>query len=46
MDWFDDIQVEELNDFDFKESYQDELFEEDTNEDKTFNTFLNSKYDF
>ena len=46
MDWFDDVQLDEISDFDFKESYQDDLFEEEQPDDKTFNSFLNSKYDF
>lgn len=42
MDWFDDIQVEELQNFDFIE--EDELC--DTSEDKTFQAYLNSNYDY
>lgn len=42
MDLFDDLQSEEVENFDFYES--DDLFLED--EDKTFNAFLNSNWDF
>ena len=42
MDWFEDIQVEELQNFDFIE--EDEFF--DDKEDKTFQNYLNSNYDY
>lgn len=43
MDYFDDIQIEESDGFDFNESDLDDLFEED--ESQFFNSFLNSNYD-
>lgn len=44
MDHFDDIQIEELSNFDFAETYYDDLFDE-VEDDKTFNSFLNSNWD-
>ena len=46
MDHFDDIQIEELENFDFAESYFDDLFEQVDEDDKSFNAFLNSNWDF
>lgn len=44
MDWFDDIQIEEFQ-ADFVEEICEEIFEE--NEDnKLFQTYLNSNYDY
>lgn len=45
MDHFDDIQIEELENFDFAESYFDDLFEQ-VDDDKTFANFLNSNTDY
>ena len=45
MDRFDDLQIEEFSSFDFVEEVSEELFEED-NDDKSFNAFLNSNWDF
>ena len=45
MNHFDDIQIEELENFDFVESCYDDLFEQ-VDDDKTFNAFLNSNWDF
>jgi hypothetical protein len=42
MDHYDDIQVEELENYDF--CCEDALFDEDE-ENKTFNSFLNSNND-
>jgi hypothetical protein len=42
MDHFDDIQVEELENYDF--CCEDDLFDEDE-DNKTFNSFLNSNTD-
>jgi hypothetical protein len=44
MDHYDDIQVEEFSHFDFVEEMNEGLFDEDE-EDKTFNSFLNSNND-
>ena len=44
MDHYDDIQVEEFSFFDFVEEMNQGLFDEDE-EDKTFNSFLNSNND-
>jgi len=46
MDHFDDVQVEEFSSFDFVEEVNEGLFDEDDNNDKTFNSFLNSNYDY
>lgn len=45
MDDFDDFQIEEISGFDFAETSFDGLLDED-DEDKTFNSFLNSNYDY
>ena len=44
MDDYDDLQVEEFSNFDFVEEMHEGLFDEDE-EDKTFNSFLNSNTD-
>ena len=46
MDHFDDVQIEEFSSFDFVEEMNEGLFDEDDNDDKTFNSFLNSNYDY
>jgi hypothetical protein len=46
MDHFDDVQIEEFSSFDFVEEMNEDLFDEDDNNDKTFNSFLNSKTDY
>ena len=46
MDHFDDVQVEEFSSFDFVEEMNEGHFDEDDNNDKTFNSFLNSNYDY
>ena len=45
MDSFDDLQIEEFSSFDFVEEMNEPLFEEEDN-DKSFNAFLNSNFDF
>ena len=45
MDHFDDIQIEELSSFDFVEEMNEGLYDEDQ-DDKTFNAYLNSNWDF
>jgi hypothetical protein len=45
MDHFDDIQIEELENFDFAEASFDDLFEQN-DDGKSFNAFLNSNWDF
>jgi Mn-containing catalase len=45
MDSFDDIQIEEFSHFDFVEEMNEGLFDEEDN-DKSFNQFLNSNFDF
>lgn len=44
MDWFDDIQVEELENFDFVDDVSDFFIDEEVNE-KTFQSYLNSSTD-
>jgi hypothetical protein len=46
MDHFDDVQVEEFSSFDFVEEMNEGLFDEEENSDKSFNSFLKSKYDY
>lgn len=46
MNHFDDYQIEDLSNFDFNEASYDGLFDEEDNDDKTFNAFLNSNYDY
>jgi hypothetical protein len=46
MDHFDDVQIEEFSSFDFVEEMNEGLFDEDDNNDKTFNSFLNSNTDY
>lgn len=45
MDTFDDIQIEDFSHFDFVEEMNDGLFDEEDN-DKSFEAFLNSNWDF
>jgi len=45
MDSFDDIQIEEFSSFDFVEEMNEGIFDEEDN-DKSFNTLLNSNIDF
>jgi len=45
MDSFDDLQVEEFSSFDFVEEMNEGIFDEEDN-DKSFNTLLNSNIDF
>ena len=44
MDWFDDIQIEELQNFDFIEEDISELIEE--RNDFNMNEYLNSSIDY
>ena len=44
MDWFDDVQVEELQNFDFVEQDLIELIEE--NNEFNMNEYLNSNIDY
>lgn len=44
MDWFDDIQIEELQNFDFVEEDLIDIIEEDNN--FNMNEYLNSNYDY
>ena len=46
MNSFDDYQIEDLSGFDFAEASYDGLFDEEENDDKTFQAFLNSNWDF
>jgi len=47
MDSFDDIQIEDFSSFDFVEEMNEGIFEaEEEDDDKSFNTLLNSKIDF
>jgi len=45
MDCFDDLQVEEFSSFDFVEEMNEGLFDEKDDE-KSFQQFLNSNYDY
>ena len=45
MDSFDDIQIEEFSSFDFVEEMNESLFDE-KDDDKSFQAFLNSDWDF
>ena len=45
MDDYDDLQVEEFSNFDFVEEMNENLFDDDDKDDKTFNSFLNSNTD-
>jgi hypothetical protein len=45
MDDYDDLQVEEVCNFDFVEEMGECLFDDDK-DDKTFNSFLNSNTDY
>ena len=46
MDHFDDIQVEEFSNFDFVEEMNEGLFEEEEDNKKSFDTYLNSTTDY
>lgn len=46
MNSFDDYQIEDLSGFDFAEASYDGFFEEEENDEKTFQAFLNSNWDF
>jgi len=45
MNYFDDIQIEESQGFDFTEADLEGLFDE-SDDAQTFNAFLNSNYDY
>ena len=45
MDDFDDFQIEEMTGFDFAEASYD-VFLDEEDEEKSFNSFLNSNYDY
>ena len=45
MDSFDDIQIEDFSSFDFVEEMNEGLFDE-KDDDKSFQAFLNSNWDF
>ena len=45
MDCFDDIQIEDFSSFDLVEEMNEGLFDE-KDDDKSFNAFLNSNWDF
>lgn len=47
MNAFDDFQIEDSANFELIEASYDSLFdEEEDDDDKTFNAFLNSNFDF
>ena len=46
MDSFDDIQIEDFSSFDFVEEMNEGIFESEEDDDKSFNTLLNSNIDF
>jgi hypothetical protein len=46
MDDFDDLSVEEFSHFDFVEEMNEGLFEEEEDNKKTFDTYLNSNIDY
>jgi len=45
MDSFDDIQIEDFSSFDFVEEMNEGLFDNEEDE-KSFDAFLNSNFDF
>ena len=45
MDNFDDLSVEEFSTFDFVEEMNESLFDEEEDQ-KSFDTYLNSNYDY
>ena len=45
MDHFDDIQIEDFSSFDFVEEMNEGLFDEE-DDDKSFDAFLKSNFDF
>jgi len=45
MDTFDDLSIEEISYFDFVEEMSEDLFEEEEDQ-KSFNTYFNSKTDY
>ena len=45
MDSFDDIQIEDFSSFDLVDEMNEGLFDE-IDDEKTFNAFLNSNFDF
>jgi len=45
MESFDDIQIEDFSSFDFVEEMNEGIFDEEDDE-KTFDAFLNSNFDF
>ena len=45
MDDFDDFQIEEISGFDFAETSFD-VFLDEEDEEQSFNSFLNSNYDY
>jgi hypothetical protein len=46
MDDYDDLQVEEVCNFDFVEEMNEGLFEEEEDNKKSFDTYLNSNTDY
>lgn len=46
MDWFDDVQVEELENFDFVDDDVSEFFIDKKVDENTFQSYLNSNTDF
>ena len=46
MNHFDDIQIEESAGFDFAEADLDSLFDEEDEDAKSFNSYLNSNIDY
>jgi len=46
MNSFDDIQIEDFSSFDFVEEMNEGIFETEEDDDKSFNTLLNSNFDF
>lgn len=45
MEWFDDNQIEELDNFDFIDDVSNFFLDEEV-DDKTFQSYLNSETDF
>jgi len=46
MDDFDDLSVEEFSTFDFVEEMNENLFDEEEDNKKSFDTYLNSTTDY
>jgi len=46
MDWFDDVQIEEISAQDFVEEISEDLFAEEEEDAEFFKKYLNSNFDY